>query len=234
MDLNLRPEHWVLVAILASGIAVLGLQLGQDWTLPDLGPAEELAAPVLGEAKNAPTVPTDPGAPPASPPSGGAAGGAEPSPTGADPAPAAAPHPGPDAPALSLKAQPDSPVTQEPVTVVVALANASSVKAVLFDLVHDPAALAYVEGQHSSVSALYGSGGEPAVEVRAAEPGRLGVSVRRRSGDPLAAATGELFAIVFNAVKPGRSRMSIAGASVVDGAEVRIPARGDEIFIDVR
>jgi hypothetical protein len=38
MEMRLRPEQLALLGVLGLGVGILLLQLGQDWSLPDLGP----------------------------------------------------------------------------------------------------------------------------------------------------------------------------------------------------
>ena len=38
MEMRLRPEQLALLGVLGVGVVILLLQIGQDWTLPDLGP----------------------------------------------------------------------------------------------------------------------------------------------------------------------------------------------------
>lgn len=54
MEMRLRPEQWVLLGILAAGLTILALQLGQDWTLPDLGSAPDGAPGAGAEERSAP------------------------------------------------------------------------------------------------------------------------------------------------------------------------------------
>lgn len=245
MEMRLRPEQLLLLGILAAGLALLGLQLAQDWRPPDLRHTE--TPPAGPEAEGSAAAP-----PPGESPEASAGEPArESSPADVLPAPSADSHPAaqeagpepppaeeaplpPNAPGLDVRAEPSSIPLGEPLTVLVTMGEVLRPSAISFEITYDPQALSYDEGMFSAMSALSGPGGPPEIAVEAPQPGRLVVNARRSSGETPPHETGDLFAVQFTARQRGPTRLRVARGQVSDASGARTPARGGEISIEVR
>jgi hypothetical protein len=204
--MRLRPEQLALLGVLGVGVGILLLQIGQDWSLPDLGPA-----------------PPAPGEPAPAGPAGGPA---------ADAPESGAPRP---QVALGLRIDPVAPRLEDPLTLIAGLGGAERVQEVSFALLYDPSILGLSAGAHGPMGALADAAGEPPeMSLSAPQPGRLEIRLRRRGGDPSLNAAGDLCAVQFSVLKRGAARVQIDHASVRENGGESVAAAGAELSFEVR
>ncbi len=217
MDLKLRPEHWILLAILALCVVLLALQMGQSWSFPALAHLTQ----VIDESSPDPTPGTS-SSPQADPASGGdpqekaeegpdePEAGTEQQEAGSPPAETRAPEPASGVEDLSdaetlfdLMVLPDSIAVSDAMGVVVLLRTTESPVEAAFELIYDATILEPVPDGHQALEALATERTLPEISIDAGESGRLKIRIRKQgtSSQP-APENAQLCALQF---KPLRS-----------------------------
>jgi general secretion pathway protein D len=171
------------------------------------------------------------------PPTAAPAAPATPAPSPPVPAqPAPAPETAPEKPAPSRP--PEAPATapgvglaqvivtppatpfrvgQGPYTVPVSIVGAARLSTITLTLTYDPAVLRVRTVQEGS---FMRSGGADATFVQQVSPGRVDVTITRSDDATGASGTGPLAAVVFDAVAPGMSALTVNGAATGPGGAV--------------
>ncbi|MEE9217477.1 MAG: hypothetical protein V3U98_00230 [Acidobacteriota bacterium] len=234
--MRLRTEHWVLLAVLGLGLALLVLQLRQRWSFPALqelttatpGAATE-SAPQETEPKDDsephPTAPSTEDLHPApaeahpqqpAAPQGAAAAEGSPS---AEAAPTAAAPSGSPAPpvavteadaAMELRLEPARVRAQQPFVIFVALRAPAGVVEVVFDLVYDAGIVAPETGTHAALNALAVDATLPEMIVESPGAGRMRIKLRRTEAEtPSSSVSSDLCAFQFMATQPGRTTLRL-------------------------
>ena len=203
MDLKLRPEHWILLAILALCVVLLALQMGQSWSFPALAR--------LTQVSDEPSPDPSPGTA-SSPQTDPAAGGAmeeeaeeaprEPE-TASEQPETDNPPAGTQAPELTsageevsdgdvlfdLMVWPESITVADAISVVVRLQTTDSPVEAAFELIYDATILEPVPDLYEALEALTMEQILPEMSVDAGEEGRLKVRIRKQDRSPQPAPT---------------------------------------------
>ena len=196
MDLKLRPEHWVLLAILALCVALLALQMRQSWSFPALARLTQVideASPHPAPSSSSQTDPTTGGN--LEEETGGGIGEPEatteqqkthnpPAETKASELTSAGDYLS-DADALfDLMVWPESITLANSVAVVVRLQTTESPVEATFELVYDASILELIPDAHQALEALTMEQTLPEISVDAREEGRLKVRIRKQDTSP--------------------------------------------------
>ncbi len=201
MDLKLRPEHWILLAILALCVVLLALQMRQSWSFPALVRLTQVideASPDPAPSSSSQTDPTAGGN--LEEETGEGIGEPEatteqqkphnpPAETKASELTPAGEHLSDADVQFDLMVWPESITLADAISVVVRLQTTESPVEATFELIYDASILEPIPDMYQALEALAMEQTLPEISVDAGEEGRLKVRIQKQDRSPQPAPT---------------------------------------------